>query len=230
MSWIRSFDAMTKNRHHQPRRRRGTLVLVLIVMATTLLGLTFGASDARPLTGGQADAGARVTVAPDARDLATPVGRMVWDLTTGHEDRVDRELPAGFAATMGYRPRLEDGYPVNPAGGCSSPVTLPRRFEVLCRSHDFGYDLLRFAARSGHPLGGWARLRIDRTLVDRMHASCTTPWCDAAASAADMGLRLNTWRQYDGPPTAVESASQIVSSGVGRGWADLVDRHAPTTR
>lgn len=230
MSWIRSFDAMTQNRHHQPRRRRGTLVLVLIVMATTLLGLVFGASDARPLTGTDGAGGSRVVVAPDPRDLDTPAGRVVQDLTNGHEADVTRELPADFATVMGYRPLMEDGYPVNPTGGCSSPVTLPRGFEVLCRSHDFGYDVLRFAARTDHPLGGWARLRLDRMLVDRMHASCSTPWCQAAASAADMGLRLNTWRQYDGPPTAVESASQILSSGVGRGWADLVDRRTLPSR
>ncbi|MYR05022.1 hypothetical protein GTV32_01115 [Gordonia sp. SID5947] len=205
-------------------------MLILIAAATTILGLGFGASDARSSSETGAPGTARTNFPPTPADLATPAGRLVWDLTSGHPDRAARELPKQFTADLGYRPQIVAGYPVNPRGGCSSPVTLPRRFEVLCRSHDFGYDVLRFAAETGHPLGGWARLRLDQMLVDRMHASCTSPFCDAAATATELGLRLNTWRQYDGPPTAVESATQIVSSGVGRGWADLLDRRADTER
>ncbi|MGC5256660.1 hypothetical protein ACPXCG_09910 [Gordonia sp. DT218] len=219
---------MRKHRNDRPRGRRSLVILILIAAATTILGLGFGASDARSSSGADAPGTARTAMLPTAGDLATPAGRMVRDLTSGHPDRVAGELPPDFTTDLGYRPRVVAGYPVNPSGGCSSPVTLPRRFEVLCRSHDFGYDVLRYAAETGHPLGGWARLRLDRQLVDRMHASCTYPLCDAAATATEVALRLNTWRQYDGPPTAVESATQIVSSGVGRGWADLLDRRADT--
>ncbi|MDY6807399.1 MAG: hypothetical protein SW127_00105 [Actinomycetota bacterium] len=158
---------------------------------------------------------------PTPHDISTPAGRIVWDLTSGRPERAAAEVPAEFSAAFGYRPQLRAGYPVDPHGGCSSPIPLPHRFEVLCRAHDFGYDVLRFADRSGHRLGGWARLRLDRMLIERMRAACTSPACQLAATAAELGLRVNTWRQFDGPPTADESTAEIVTSGVGRGWAVL---------
>lgn len=134
-------------------------------------------------------------------------------------------LPAGFIATMGYRPVIEamrDGrFPANPNGSCSSPIPLPARFEPLCRTHDFGYDLLRYASSTGHPLGGWARLALDTMLIDRMTASCTDPLCWAAAHLAQAALGINTWRQYDGAPARGETTLDVVA-GVGRRGAETV--------
>ncbi|WP_330506095.1 hypothetical protein [Gordonia prachuapensis] len=218
---------MTQHRIPRRRNRRLRLTLVLLLSVTTLLGATVATSQAQPALAGH---DGLIEFAPDSADLATPAGRIVWDLTTDRHDRAAEHLPAGFAAEFGYRPEVDRGYPINPGGGCSSPVPLPDRFEILCRTHDFGYDVLRFADRSGMRLGGWARLRLDRMLVERMHASCTSPICHIAATAADLGLRLNTWRQFDGPPGSPESAAEIMSSGLGRGWAAFVDRGAEQPR
>lgn len=130
-------------------------------------------------------------------------------------------LPAAFASTMGYVPVVEqmsDGrYPANPRGSCSSPVPLPQRFESLCRTHDLGYDLLRYAQRAGHPLGGWARTELDAMLIRRMVASCGDDVCVASARVAQVALALNTWRQYDGPPSTGESTGDVVTGIVARG-------------
>ncbi|MEP9393502.1 hypothetical protein ABLE92_20655 [Gordonia sp. VNQ95] len=121
-----------------------------------------------------------------------------------------RYLPPDFARVIGYRPLLADGYPVNPTGRCSSPVPLPSRFEPLCKTHDFGYDLLRYSARAGAPLPPSARLAIDRMLIDRMRADCTGTPCAAAAEASRIGLAVNTWRQNGEAPVSRESLSHIV--------------------
>ncbi|AZG48825.1 hypothetical protein D7316_05446 [Gordonia insulae] len=200
----------------------------LVATATTLsvgFGVSTAQSGGHTATPDAVDASTEAT--PD--DLATPAGRVVWELTGPHPESVFHSLPKSFSTQLGYRPRLAGGYPVDPTGDCSSPIALPRRFDDLCRTHDFGYDVLRFASRDGHPLGGWARLRLDRMLIQRMHASCSSPICDAAAALAEVGLRVNTWRQFDGAPTPAESPIEIVSSGVGRGWADLTGRRSGAT-
>lgn len=154
------------------------------------------------------------TAAPATEDPATAA--VVAALIGRDPSAAMAHLPASFRSVMGYRPvveRMRDGsYPVNPHGGCSSPVPLPSRFEPFCRTHDFGYDLLRYADRIGRPLGGWARLGLDAMLVRRMAASCGGPLCTASARAARIALRINTWRQFDGAPIPRESVVRIVAS------------------
>lgn len=135
-----------------------------------------------------------------------------------------RALPTDFASVMGYRPVLDGHYPINPAGSCSSPVPLPSRFEPLCRTHDLGYDLLRYAQAKDQPLGSWARLSLDSMLIRRMSAACTNPICDASARVARFGLGLNTWRQYDAAPIAGESSGAIISDVGRRGAETLMGR------
>lgn len=209
-------------RQHRRPHRSGQRLIAGLAAAAVLLGCSAGPAGAYP--GTPESHLQHVVGAPDPEDLATSAGRIVWDLTNGRQSRVFAELPPDFTATFGYRPQLDAGYPTAPHGECSSPIPLPQRFEVLCRSHDFGYDVLRMAARSGHRLGGWARLRLDRMLIERMRAVCTSAVCQLAATAADLGLRVNTWRQFDGPPTPDESTADLVTSGVGRMWAALHDR------
>ncbi|WP_244970722.1 hypothetical protein [Gordonia jinghuaiqii] len=127
-------------------------------------------------------------------------------------------LPETFAATLGYIPTLIDGYPADPEGSCSSPVPLPATFTPLCRTHDFGYDLLRAARSDGAPLGAWARFSLDRMLVDRMYGSCGSPACTAAAHGARIGLAWNTWRQYGGPPARDESVPALVGTTIERAF------------
>lgn len=164
---------------------------------------------------------AQAVVAETVSDAATTVAV----LTGTHHAATLRVAPADFSAVMGYRPRMVDGYPVNPTGGCSSPIDLPARFEILCKTHDYGYDLLRYADRRGHPLPGWARLALDRMLIDRMLVSCDDdPICLAAAELSRAGLGINTWRQYDGAPAASESYSTIAASMLTRVAAGFVGR------
>lgn len=130
-------------------------------------------------------------------------------------------VPDDFERRFGYLPVVVDGRPANPGGDCSSPVPLPDRFENACRTHDFGYDLLRYADATGTPAQPWARIALDAALIDQMHSTCSDPTCDAAAETARAGLAVNTWRQRSGPPVA-ESSADIAGSYLTRVGATLV--------
>ncbi|MFT3715727.1 MAG: hypothetical protein QM774_07210 [Gordonia sp. (in: high G+C Gram-positive bacteria)] len=112
---------------------------------------------------------------------------------------------------MGYRPVTVDGRPQNPHGSCSSPVPLPARFEPACRSHDFGYDLLRYSAATTGTVPPGARAALDRRLVSDMRATCRSADCYAAADLARVALAVNTWRQRDGAPDRETPAHIVVS-------------------
>ena len=123
-------------------------------------------------------------------------------------------LPRGFHQQFGYRPVVVDGRPVDPDGDCSSPVPLPTRFVPLCRSHDFGYDLLRYADASGHPAAPWARRALDDMLTGAMHDSCTNPLCHAAAVSSGAALTVNSWRQNWRAPVRETTADLVSSVGM----------------
>ncbi|MFW0792659.1 hypothetical protein AAFP30_02480 [Gordonia sp. CPCC 205515] len=196
------------------RRRAAAAVTGIIVSATTIFGPV--AAHASP---GDQDTAAVVTA-----EMTSPAGRTIVDLLSDRPLRALDDVPPDFGDRFGYQPQARDGYPVNPAGACSSPVPLPGRFEKLCATHDFGYDLLRYAADRGHPLSGWARLRLDRQLVARMHAACSSPLCTATAVLAAAGLGVNTWRQYDGVPVRGESVGDLVVTSVTRAAAAVTAR------
>ncbi|MVU76415.1 hypothetical protein GPX89_04050 [Nocardia sp. ET3-3] len=116
-------------------------------------------------------------------------------------------IPEDFVATAGYRPVVENGMLVNPNGDCSSPVPLPAEFDPACKSHDLGYDLIRYAAAHGQPLGPWARQVADAGLERRMHAACESrdnavsrARCQFMASVATTAVDLNSIRQDYGNP------------------------------
>ncbi|MEO9327378.1 hypothetical protein [Gordonia aurantiaca] len=199
-------------------RGRSGFPLRAVIAAVTLAVIVVGQwmSTAQAVAG---DIGAD-GIRPSARDAGDPYAKVVRALTGSHPQHALEILPAGFAEVMGYRPALANGVPINPDGDCSSPIPLPDRFTSLCRTHDFGYDLLRAADASGHPLDAWARLALDRMLIDRMHETCTDPLCHAAAQAARIGLAWNTWRQAGGPPAAGESIPRLVTTTFERAFAD----------
>ncbi|MEU6581154.1 hypothetical protein [Nocardia sp. NPDC046763] len=116
-------------------------------------------------------------------------------------------IPEDFVTEAGYRPVIEAGMLINPNGDCSSPVPLPAEFDLACKSHDLGYDLLRYAAAHGQPLGPWARQTVDAALERRMHAACDTrenpvsrAQCQVMASVATTAVDLNSIRQDYGNP------------------------------
>ena len=152
-------------------------------------------------------------------------GAAVLDLTSGGPGS-RATMPRDFPVRFGYQPAVVDGLLVNPAGDCSSPVTLPGEFENACKAHDLGYDLLRYAGEEGQPLGGWARQALDATLATHMHEACETradtfsrARCNTMASIASAFVDLNSRRQDYGVPVA-ESMSGTGSSGGGGGWPD----------
>lgn len=124
-------------------------------------------------------------------------------------------LPAGFA----YAAERGPGYAVNPHGDCSAGIHLPAEFTPACKAHDLGYDLLRHADRLGRPLGSWARPLIDDTFASRLEAACATRPADQRRQCAEVAgltvfaVRVNTWRQHEGPPRA-ESARDLAVSWV----------------
>jgi Prokaryotic phospholipase A2 len=133
------------------------------------------------------------------------------------------DIPTDFAAVMGYRPtlgRLANGdvLAINPDGGCSV-IGGGRPFDLstVCKAHDLGYDLLRYASRRGHPLGPAARVQVDdkfnRDLVMQCGARYTgakTRACDAMAVTFDAGVAFNSWRQQYGPPIVTAGRDRTV--------------------
>lgn len=122
-------------------------------------------------------------------------------------------LPADFPTVMGYQPqlaRLADGKVrvVNPDGSCSVPGEgQPFDFDVACKAHDFGYDMLRYAHRTHSELPATAREDIDRRLSSDLHSQCLTDKvtasrasCDATVQVFRAGVGFNSWRQtYEAP-------------------------------
>lgn len=159
--------------------------------------------------------------ATEVSERNSAAGRVVAALTGPDPQQAMQVLPDDFEVLIGYHPQLIDGLPSNPDGACSSPIPLPGQFEDLCRTHDFGYDLLRYAQRHGQPLGPWARTSLDRMLIESMHHSCSNPACHWAADLARIGLAFNTWRQHAGTPVSNESMSSIVLTSVVRGGQTL---------
>lgn len=126
-------------------------------------------------------------------------------------DGLDVAVPQGFPEHFGYRPELLDGLVVRPDGGCSSPVTLPTEFELPCKGHDLGYDLLRFADERGAPLGPWARRDLDAALAGHLHDACAVradefsrTRCHFMADVASAAVSANSHRQGFGVPVVEE--------------------------
>jgi hypothetical protein len=118
-------------------------------------------------------------------------------------------VPPDFASVMGYQPvkaTLADGSVrmVNPRGSCLVPGEgQPFDFEVACQAHDFGYDMLRYASRTGSPMPASARADIDNLLTRDLHTQCAGhETCDATVAVYQAAVEFNSWRQVFGPPVA----------------------------
>lgn len=181
------------------------LTLAAIVAAFAITGV----GTHQPETGG-----------PESRAAADAVAA-ITGLTDGDPAAA---IPADFAAVMGYQPveiPALDGTPilVKPAGDCSSPFGATTfDFNLACKQHDLGYDLLRYAGRTGGELGPWARRAIDDQLAVAMHAQCAAihggPVCRAVAWIGDRAVQANSWRQGQGVPVSEHSAPYLVAGGV----------------
>ena len=135
-------------------------------------------------------------------------GKLMMEYLTGA-----RPPPADFEKVIGYKPyaiqtphgqRMQD-----PLGYASVPLKIgpDKEFDPAAKTHDYGYDMLRYYAKKGTPLAPEARKAADaqfrqdifhyandqKGLVDRWKYR---GWAQIYATAVE----LNSRRQGYGPP------------------------------
>lgn len=205
------------------RIRRAVAVALLVGVAVTGLlggwGRALAASAAPSTASLVADSEAAVAVA---------------GLTSAVPDTTSA-VPPDFLRRMGYRPQVEglagSDELVNPGGGCSSPFGSTRfDFDLACKHHDLGYDVLRYAARSGQPLGPAARQAIDRRFGADLTARCREvaggvptlgrrmligTECQASALVYLGAVDINSWRQGWGTPGTESGLPWVAAGGMG---------------
>ena len=206
------------------RRIRRAVAAALVVGIAVTCGLggwgrALAASAAPTTSSVVADSEAAVTVAGLTSAAADP--------TTG--------IPSDFLRKMGYRPQVEglggSDELVNPLGGCSSPFGSTRfDFDLACKHHDLGYDVLRYAAASGQPLGPSARQAIDGRFGTDLATRCTMvadavpnlgrrlvvgTECQASALVYLGAVDINSWRQGWGTPGEESGAPWVAAGGMG---------------
>ncbi|KGN30293.1 hypothetical protein N802_09285 [Knoellia sinensis KCTC 19936] len=172
---------------------------------------------------------AGLSLAPAASSRPVPSGaaeRAIAALVSDEPAIAAASMPPDFGARFGYRPAVSGELLGDPSGGCSSPVPLPDEFENACRQHDLGYDLLRYAGRSGHALAPDARRSVDTRLGVELEDSCggrDSSWrraeCLAWAEVATGFVRINSARQGFSPPESETPLS--IAPGVALGVAAL---------
>jgi hypothetical protein len=121
------------------------------------------------------------------------------------------ELPDGFAAWQAGRREGGFVYYVNTrrgnravlsSGSCSVPG--PGSFKNACRTHDLGYNLMRFFGSSGRR--GSSRKAVDNLLFNDFKGVCgglswwRRPGCGIAARAGYQIVAANRWNQGYGVP------------------------------
>jgi len=133
-------------------------------------------------------------------------GKLMREYLTGA-----RPPPADFKDVMGYEPyqiqtkhgpRMQD-----PHGAASAPgkVGPDKEFDPAAKTHDYGYDLLRYYAKKGTPLGPEARKAADAQFRDDLF--------NYANDQKGFGDRwkFRTWAQIYA--TAVELNSRVQGYG-----------------
>jgi len=188
-----------------PPRRATAVALVLVLGLAPVLPGPAGASGATAGAGAgpeTAAAGPLVEVA-----LAALVGPGPAPAATV------AALPR-YREVMGYTPgsAVLDGDPgrraVKAGGACSSPLGATAfDFDLACKAHDLGYDLLRYADRVGAPLGQDARRALDDRFALDLDRRCEATRRGAAEGLCRLlgevyagAARLNSWRQGYGTP------------------------------
>lgn len=178
-------------------RRIGTFGRIALVMVS--LGILWAAGLVLPATAVPARAAREPLVA----------GRPIEDYLDG-----SATVPDDFPEVMGYRPvEVHTPYGTRmaaPGGSCSSPMGDAGPFfdfTYPCKTHDLGYDLLRYADRVGPPPAPGARLAVDRRFRHDMHRDCAAPGtdlvepiCDGWANIYTTAVTGNSVRQSYGVP------------------------------
>jgi uncharacterized membrane protein len=199
-------------------RRIGTTVRMCVVVV--LIALMSGAAavllgDAVARAGGTRPP---VVVSEPSRAASAFAGD-----TGAQRGNPDAWLPADFEQVMGYRPVVETVAGVSAAsradGGCSSPVGDLGNHPVgaACRAHDFGYDLLRYAAATGQTLDTAARQAVDRQFQVDMDRGCGADHtgCRLLAGTYTAAVWVNSVREGWGPPIPSSArAAQAQAAGL----------------
>ncbi len=135
-------------------------------------------------------------------------GKLMNEYLTGA-----RPPPADFQQVMGYTPYLiqTPGGPrmQDPEGAASSPggIGPVEDFDKMAKTHDYGYDLLRYFDRKGTPLKPEARKAADKLFRDDLftHANGkdgmgerwkSRTWAQIFATAVELNSRVQGY----GPP------------------------------
>ncbi|NYI89757.1 hypothetical protein HNR02_003080 [Amycolatopsis endophytica] len=185
------------------RRRLATSAWLLVL---SLAVVTFGFVASRPAA--PADQGPPTGGALQAQQAIEAL------VHPGPQPSALALLPADFTQVTGIVPgqqQARDGTvrAVHTDGGCSAPWgddNTKWDYGVPCKAHDLGYDLLRYAAAVGHPLGPDVRAALDHRLSTDMHAACdinpmdSPRTCRLVATLFTAGLDVNSWHQRWGPP------------------------------
>lgn len=168
----------------------------------------FQRSDAFETRSGSGVALQRSAAVAPVTARAVDHGKLMRDYLTGATPP-----PADFAKVMGYEPvRAQMPYGTrmqDPFGTASAPYGIgpDDDFQPMAKTHDYGYDLLRYFDRKGQPLGPEARKAADKTFrEDLFHHANAKPglkdrwvsrtWAQIYATAVE----LNSRRQGYGPP------------------------------
>jgi hypothetical protein len=175
----------------------------------------------------------------------TAAGRAVAVLADPQRSGRDLVLPTGFPSVMGYLPAEESGpgglaLAVRTDATCSSPFGGTRYgFDQACRVHDLGYDLLRYAAKTGQPLGSSARKALDAAFGERMRERCRTAFdgldrvsCVFVAGTYEGAVVANSWRQGFAAPRPDPLWAALAPGGavLMLGLAGLATRVRPRLR
>jgi hypothetical protein len=201
-------------------RRVAILAIVVTAIATIWATAGAGASTAPA-------AGTATRIGGAATSPAERAAEQAIDDITARPGTVDplAGIPDDFPRVMGYRPtraRLANGevVAINPNGGCSV-VGGGRPFDLdtVCKAHDLGYDLLRYAHRHGENLDAFARRQVDDKFDADLAAQCAARYTGAESSACylmagsfDLGVGFNSWRQMFGPPVASSGMVRTVGT------------------
>ena len=140
-------------------------------------------------------------VAQPTRDSTDPTSDLVESIVDGEADVAD--VPRSFIEHMGYTPANSSAGLSHPHGGCSTPGAVgPDDFTDACKTHDLGYDVLRYAESHGTRLSAKARLELDWKLYRDLLDVCDTATCSLTATAYYCAVSANSIRQgYKAPHT-----------------------------
>ncbi|MDC0714567.1 hypothetical protein POL68_39330 [Stigmatella sp. ncwal1] len=124
-----------------------------------------------------------------------------------------RPPPADFEQVMGYKPytiQTEHGPRAqDPFGSASAPGKIgpDMEFDPAAKTHDYGYDMLRYYAKKGTPLAPEARKAADQLFREDLfdYANDQQGWGDrtkfkAWAQIYATAVELNSRVQNYGPP------------------------------